>query len=139
VHKPLRERWLEGDPEVRAGYDRISELARIGKKALLLEDWDTLGRAMNENHAIQRSLGGSGETNEALIAAALAAGAPGAKLAGAGDGGTIIILWPGEDISALEAAMVAAGATATYALAIAPGVTVEHDGPADEPVDSHED
>lgn len=129
VHKPLRERWLEGDPEVTAGYERISELARAGKKALLLEDWDTLGRLMNENHAIQRDLGGSGETNEALIAAALAAGAPGAKLAGAGDGGTIIILWPNEDTAALETAMADAGATATYTLAVAPGVTVEKDGP----------
>ncbi len=138
VHKPLRERWLEGDPEVRAGYERISELARAGKKALLLEDWDTLGRLMNENHDIQRSLGGSGETNEALIAAALAAGAPGAKLAGAGDGGTIIILWPNEDVATLEAVMAAAGTTATYTLAISPGVTVDHDGPADEPAGSHE-
>ncbi|NLT42665.1 MAG: hypothetical protein GXX93_08340 [Anaerolineae bacterium] len=128
VHKPLRERWLEGDPEVRAGYERISELARAGKKALLLEDWDAMGRLMNENHSIQRDLGGSGEANEALIGAALAAGAPGAKLAGAGDGGTIILLWPDEDTSPLEEAVRQAGATATYTLAIAPGVTVEHDG-----------
>jgi len=132
VHKPLRERWLEGDPEVRRGYERISDLARIGKKALLLEDWETLGRAMNENHAIQRSLGGSGEANERLIGAALEAGAPGAKLAGAGDGGTIIILWPDPDASALEAAMARAGAAATYSLAIEPGAVVEHDGPAED-------
>jgi mevalonate kinase len=65
----------------------------MGKKALMLEDWRTMATLMNENHAIQRDLGGSGESNERLIAAALAAGAPAAKLAGAGDGGTIIALW----------------------------------------------
>ncbi|NPV07917.1 MAG: hypothetical protein HPY83_08145 [Anaerolineae bacterium] len=132
VHKPLRERWLEGDPEVRSGYERITELARAGKKALLLQDWDSLARLMNENHAIQRQLGGSGEANEALISAALDAGAPAAKLAGAGDGGTIIILWPYPDMAHLEKAMLQAGASATYHLQIAPGAIIESDGPADD-------
>jgi len=125
VHKPLRERWLEGDAQVVAGYERITELARIGKKALLVRDWAALGDLMNENHAIQRALGGSGESNERLIAAALRAGALGAKLAGAGDGGTIIALWPDEDASPLEAALRQAEASATYRLAVAPGATVE--------------
>ena len=125
VHRPLRERWLEGEPPVVRGYERISEIALQGKKALLLEDWDLLGRLMNENHAIQRDLGGSGEANERLIAAALGAGAPGAKLAGAGDGGTIIVLWPEEDTSKLEDELRQAGATATYKLQVEPGVTME--------------
>ena len=127
VHRPLRERWLEGEPEVVNGYRRIAELALMGKKALLLQDWATLGKCMNENHAIQRDLGGSGESNERLIAVALDAGAPGAKLAGAGDGGTIIALWPQEDASPLEAALTSAGASACYRLQVAPGATVESD------------
>jgi len=125
VHKPLRERWLEGDPQVVEGYKRITELARIGKRALLLEDWDLLARVMNENHAIQRDLGGSGESNERLIAAALAAGAPAAKLAGAGDGGTIIVLWLEEDITPLETALQAAGAQAIYRVEPVAGATLE--------------
>jgi len=32
VHKPLRERWLEGEPAVVRGYKRITEIARMGKK-----------------------------------------------------------------------------------------------------------
>jgi mevalonate kinase len=125
VHKPLRERWLEGEPAVVDGYRRITELARIGKKALLVEDWELLGRLMNENHAIQRDLGGSGESNEGLIGAALDAGALGAKLAGAGDGGTIIALWPNGDVLPLEEALRQAGAQATYDLRPTPGATVE--------------
>ena len=106
VHKPIRERWLEGEPEVREGYERISHLAREGKKALLAENWERLGQLMNENHAIQRNLGGSGEANEQLISVALEHGALGAKLAGAGHGGTIIALnpHPQEMIAALREA-----------------------------------
>jgi galactokinase/mevalonate kinase-like predicted kinase len=125
VHKPLRERWLEGDPAVIRGYERIAEIARTGKKAMLLNDWPLLGRLMNENHAIQRDLGGSGESNERLISAALEAGALGSKLAGAGDGGTIIALWPWEDAAPLETALRQAGASATYRLEVVPGVAIE--------------
>ena len=94
VHRPIRERWLEGERHVVQAYEEIGRLAREGKKALLEADWALLGRLMNENHAIQRDLGGSGEENERLIAAALRHGALGAKLAGAGDGGTIIAMHP---------------------------------------------
>ncbi|RME84923.1 MAG: hypothetical protein D6775_04185 [Caldilineae bacterium] len=125
VHKPIRERWLEGEPQVVKAYERIGSLAREGKKALLLRDWDRLGELMNENHAIQRDLGGSGEVNERLIAAALEAGALGAKLAGAGDGGTIIALWPWPDRSRLEEALRRAGAQELYYPEIAPGVTLQ--------------
>jgi galactokinase/mevalonate kinase-like predicted kinase len=125
VHRPIRERWLEGERVVAKAYERITEIARMGKKALLMQDWDTLGRLMNENHAIQRDLGGSGESNERLIAAALDAGAPGAKLAGAGSGGTIVALWPWENVAPLEDALRGAGAAEIYRLEVAPGATIE--------------
>ncbi len=127
VHKPIRERWLEGEPAVVEGYKRITEIARMGKKALILQDWVQLGRLMNENHAIQRDLGGSGEINEQLISAALGAGALGAKLAGAGDGGTIIALWPRPDLTKLEDALVEAGTCAVYRLSVSSGVMIEKD------------
>jgi galactokinase/mevalonate kinase-like predicted kinase len=127
VHKPLRERWLDGESAVMEGYRRITEIARMGKKALLMADWTRLGRLMNENHAIQRDLGGSGDSNEQLIAAALGAGALGAKLAGAGDGGTIIALWPWLDASPLEEALQQAGASAIYRPEVVPGVMIEKD------------
>jgi galactokinase/mevalonate kinase-like predicted kinase len=123
VHKPIRERWLEGDREVVEGYLRISKLARDGKKALLMQDWRLLGELMNENHDIQRRLGGSGPENERLIEAALEAGAYGAKLAGAGQGGTIIALAP--EPGRLEAALVAAGARRILYPAPSEGVRLE--------------
>jgi galactokinase/mevalonate kinase-like predicted kinase len=125
VHKPIRERWLEGEAAVVEGYRRITGIARMGKKALIMENWRMLGRLMNENHAIQRDLGGSGESNERLIAAALEAGALGAKLAGAGHGGTIIALWPWPDTTRLEEALRKAGASEIYCLQVAPGVVLD--------------
>jgi galactokinase/mevalonate kinase-like predicted kinase len=127
VHKPIRERWMEGESAVVNGYKRMTEIARMGKKALLLSDWPALGRLMNENHAIQRDLGGSGVSNERLIRAALDAGALGSKLAGAGDGGTIIALWPWPDTTRLENALEQAGASAIFRPQVVPGVTVEID------------
>jgi len=123
VHKGLRERWLEGEPAVVEGYERIAALAREAKKALLAGDWVCLGRAMNENHAIQRDLGGSGEANERLIAAAFAAGAWGAKLAGAGHGGTVAVLHP--DPEAAARAMEAAGAVRILTPSPSEGLVVE--------------
>lgn len=123
VHTSPRERWLRGDPEVVGGYTEIGGLARRGKRALLACDWDTLASLMNRNHAIVRDLGGSGEANETLIAAALAGGASGAKLAGAGGGGTILALTHDRDrtVAALEAA----GAEAILFPEPMPGLTVD--------------
>ncbi|MDP6779743.1 MAG: hypothetical protein QGI83_23505 [Candidatus Latescibacteria bacterium] len=122
VHRPIRERWLEGDREVVRCYLRIAHLARMGKRALLEKDWELLGELMGENHDIQRDLGGSGPENERLIEAALEAGALGAKLAGAGGGGTIIALT--HDPAKVARALDKAGATRILYPRPSPGVTV---------------
>lgn len=92
VLRPVRERWLDGDPAVVNGYREIGELARLGKRALVRADWEELGRLMDRNHEIQQALGASGRANDEFIELAREHGALGAKLAGAGGGGTIIAL-----------------------------------------------
>jgi galactokinase/mevalonate kinase-like predicted kinase len=91
-HRPLRERWLEGDPALVNGYQEIAAIAREGKKALIQQNWPELAYLMNKNHQIQDSLCDSGEQNRRMIDTALKHGAMAAKLAGAGGGGTIIVL-----------------------------------------------
>lgn len=91
-HKPLRQRWLEGEQEVVKGYNEIINIAREGKKALINNDWDQLAHLMNKNYEIQDKLADSGEQNRHMIKVALDNGALAAKLAGAGGGGTIIVL-----------------------------------------------
>jgi len=105
ILKPVRDRWLEGDPAVRQGYRQIAELARLGKRALLTRDWRTFASLMNQNHAIQRQVGASGDRIDEAIDLARHAGAWGAKLAGAGGGGSILMLHPdfaGEGSDALS-------------------------------------
>ena len=110
VLRPLRERWEDGDTDVIQGYQRIGQLARQGKRALIEGKWSVLARLMNENHTIQQRLGASGESNDHLIRTARAAGgALAAKLAGAGGGGTIIVLTLDPDRT--RAALSEAGAT----------------------------
>lgn len=123
VHSGLRERWIAGDPEVVLGYLRAARLARDAKSALLAGDWRSVGELMNQNHAIQRDLGGSGEVNEQLIAAALEAGAWGAKLAGAGKGGTVIAAH--EDPDFLARKLQEQGAARVLRVAPSEGLVVE--------------
>ncbi|CCW34043.1 mevalonate kinase [Chthonomonas calidirosea] len=123
VHKSPRQRWEEGDTEVRSGYTRIMALARRGKRALIEQDWQKLGEVMNENHAIVAALGGSGLENDRLIEAALRSGAWGAKLAGAGGGGTIIVLV--KDHEKVVQALLDAGAEKLLTPAPRPGLTIE--------------
>lgn len=123
VHKSPRERWLAGETAVVEGYVEVGRLARRAKRALLSCGWDELADLMNRNHAIVRDLGGSGESNEKLIAAALAGGAVGAKLAGAGGGGTVLVLT--EDRERTTQALLAAGADTILIPQPSPGLTVE--------------
>lgn len=123
VHKSPRERWLAGETVVVEGYLEVARLARRAKRALLSCDWGEAANLMNRNHAIVRDLGGSGESNENLIAAALDGGALGAKLAGAGGGGTILVLT--DDKERTTQALLAAGADKILTPQPSPGLTVE--------------
>ncbi|NLF01102.1 MAG: hypothetical protein GX601_09015 [Anaerolineales bacterium] len=82
-----------------------------GKMVLLRGDWAEVGRLMGENHRLVHRMmmhcglpGGAGPANNALIDAALEAGALGAKLTGAGGRGSVFALTrPGEEDVVLEA------------------------------------
>ena len=123
VHKSIRARWEEREPAVIHGYLRIAHLARLAKRALIKGDLDKLGELMNENHAIQRDLGGSGPVNEMLIGVALENGAIGAKLAGAGCGGTIVALTL--DPKRTSRALADAGAERIVLVEPVEGLTIE--------------
>jgi galactokinase/mevalonate kinase-like predicted kinase len=127
VHKSPRQRWLEGEKQVIERFERIAMLARLGKRALLAGDWVTLGALMNENHALVAAMGGSGPANDRLIEAARSAGAYGAKLAGAGGGGTILVL--AEDRERVSQALVEAGAVSLTTPEPMPGLTVTEEIP----------
>jgi len=129
VHSVMRGRYLREYAEWERGgrkaflidvMERVGATAWRGKMALLREDWDEFGRLMAENHRLVDEMmnccglpGGAGAANNALVEAAMAAGALGAKLTGAGGGGSVFSLaWPGREdelVEALRSAAAAAG------------------------------
>ncbi|MBT5876791.1 MAG: hypothetical protein HOH43_25420 [Candidatus Latescibacteria bacterium] len=121
VHRPIRDRWVDGDREVVDAYRNIEEIARAGKRALLNADWEWLGTLMNENHSISSDLGGSNQEDDAIIETARRNGALGAKLAGSG--GTVIILHP--EVEGLKNTLTDAGARSFMRPAPCPGVVIE--------------
>ncbi len=120
VHSSPRQRWLAGEAIIREYYARIGMMAIPAKRALLQNEFEMVGQLMNENHAMVAELGGSGPANETLIYAALEAGAWGAKLAGAGGGGTVIAI--AHDLKVVGDALLEAGADSLFYPQPSPGL-----------------
>ncbi len=72
--------------------DRIGKVAATARVALEQGHAETLGRLMDENHALLQQLGVSCPELDGLVAAARSGGALGAKMSGAGWGGNMIAL-----------------------------------------------
>lgn len=122
VHGPIADRWIAGDPVVTSAISTISSLAEAGLNPLLSADWKEFGKLMNENQSLIAAMGGSGEAVDRLIDACNRNGALGAKLAGAGMGGTVIAL--SEETGQLESALQTEGYTRFLRPRKVPGVTV---------------
>ena len=115
VHGQMRPRYIEEhDAWIGTGGEtppmvhfmqRAWETAWLGKIALLQKDWQKIGRLMNENHRWVDEMmtycgfeDGAGWANNLLIDIARKNGALGAKLTGAGGGGSVFALpQPGEE------------------------------------------
>ena len=85
----------ESSDIVARGLCDIGALAESGKEAVCSGDLKELGRKMTQNHHLLREIGVSIEPLDRMVEVALAAGALGAKLTGAGGGGAMIALAPG--------------------------------------------
>ncbi|HZW60353.1 MAG TPA: hypothetical protein VFE85_08670, partial [Woeseiaceae bacterium] len=83
-------------------FSEIDELSLAGAVALRDRDYDALGAMMNVCHGFLNAIEVSTPTLEAMIDIARRHGAVGAKLTGAGGGGSIVALCPGtaDDVAA---------------------------------------
>ncbi len=106
----VRERWQAAPARVEALFDAIAQAVAAAQAALATGDLAALGQALRDNHAHLQALGVSTPALDALVDAALAAGAYGAKLAGAGGGGNMLAITRAEDQARVAAALRAAGA-----------------------------
>lgn len=119
---------MKAQPE-RVGriYDAITKLTNEARQRILEGDWERVGKLMDFNQEYLRDLGVSTETLEALIAAARAAGAWGAKLSGAGGGDCMIALVADNKRAEAEDAIRDAGGQVIHIHAHTSGVRVETD------------
>ncbi len=104
----VRSRYEQNPDRFDALFDEIDALSLAGAAALREGDYERLGAQMNIGHGLLNALGVSTPELESMVSIARAAGALGAKLTGAGGGGSVVILCPGKTIDVTEA-LAAAG------------------------------
>ena len=95
-------RLRERTPVVRTVIETLGALAGDGERALASGDIDELGRLFDVAHGLLAALRVSTPELDALVHAARAAGAIGAKLTGAGGGGAVIALAPGHERDVIQ-------------------------------------
>lgn len=106
-------------------FNQIEKIVESGKKALKNKDWKTLGELMNFNQGYLISLGVSTDRLTNMVNAAMAAGAWGAKISGAGGGDCIVALAPENKKNAIANAITNAGGKIISVNIDAPGMKVE--------------
>ena len=103
----VRSRYDKDSNRYDALFDQIDDISRAGAVALRARRYDDLGHLMNVCHGLLNAIEVSTPDLDNMIGIARKSGAVGAKLTGAGGGGSIVALCPGteEDVrSALNAA-----------------------------------
>ena len=91
----VRERYSSATAHFDAIFDEMGRLSREGARLLEDGDWDGLGRLMNICQGLLNAIGVSTPQLERMVALARQSGAAGAKLTGAGGGGSIVAICPG--------------------------------------------
>jgi len=108
----------------RAHYDayfwELGSLASVAREILRTGSAAELGLCMNRAHLALRAVGVSSEDIDQLVRAAMANGALGAKLSGAGRGGVMLVLLKdAEDEARMTAELLSAGAEHVYSTVLA--------------------
>jgi len=106
----VRRQWMERTGEFDLLFDGCGRVARSAREAIEKGEINRLGRLMTDNQEYLRRITVSSTELETLIAAAITAGAIGAKLSGAGRGGNMIALVDEGAANKVREAMLAAGA-----------------------------
>jgi hydroxymethylglutaryl-CoA reductase len=91
----VRARREQAREHFDALFDEMDRLSRKGARYLEAGNWPALGALMNLCHGLLNAIGVSTPQLERMVSVARLAGAAGAKLTGAGGGGSIVALCPG--------------------------------------------
>jgi mevalonate kinase len=91
----VRARHERAPAHFDAVFDAMDRLSRDGAGYLETANWEALGALMNVCHGLLNAIGVSTQGLERMVSIARLNGAVGAKLTGAGGGGSIVALCPG--------------------------------------------
>lgn len=117
----VRSAWLQDQTSYDKIFKQIGEITCQGRRALEQGQASELGALMNRNHELLKQIHVSCPELENLVSAALKAGAGGAKISGAGQGGNIIALLSPDQVQPVTAALQKAGAVRTILTHLSPG------------------
>ena len=116
----VRRQWAADPARFEALFDGCGQIAVAARAAIEAGDMPQIGRLMTENQRLLEQMTVSSLELEALVAAAMEAGALGAKLSGAGRGGNMIALVEaGERETAVRGALFTANACSVLTTTIA--------------------
>ena len=96
VVQHVRTAWEHQPTYYDALFDEIGRIAETARRSIRSGDTAALGPLMALNHKLLSEIGVSSERLDQLVHAARLAGARGAKLSGAGQGGNVIVLVDGD-------------------------------------------
>jgi len=106
----VRRRWQADPARYEALFDQVGALVAQVRTVLKQGDTPALGPLLSRNHSLLQQIGVSSPQLDALVGAAQAAGALGAKLSGAGWGGVMLALVTPDTRTRVAAALEQAGA-----------------------------
>jgi mevalonate kinase len=109
----VRERWRADPASCERHFDALGQAADQARALLESGHIAEIGPLMDSSHLALKEIGVSSTDLDRLVRAARNAGAWGAKLSGAGRGGTMLALVSQEDIDRVRQALTAAGAVRT--------------------------
>ncbi|MEE2756560.1 MAG: mevalonate kinase [Myxococcota bacterium] len=109
----LRERWAASRSHYDSLFSQMGNISLAGRAALEVGDLTQLGQLFQDNHRCLQACGVSDPSNDQMVDIAIAQGALGAKLTGAGQGGAVIALCPHEPHRVVQA-MAEAGFSALF-------------------------
>lgn len=107
----VRRGWQREPARYDALFDQIGDIADKARQAIESGDINALGPLTDDNHELLIELGVSSPQLNDLVETARLAGAMGAKLSGAGQGGNMIALAEDDYTEEVEKALREAGAT----------------------------
>lgn len=99
----VRDRWRSDKQEYEKLFDEIHATTIAGIKAVNSGDLEKLGEMMNRNHQLLKDMQVSSPELDQMVDIALRSGAYGAKLTGAGGGGSMVALAKGSIDKTVEA------------------------------------